>query len=175
MHSLNILYLEAINNLFDIEDQLINAIPKLIELSHEPELKKTLTQHLEETKLEKVRLDEILTHHSIERAYERDMAIEMLLHNAENDLSLIEEPAVKDAFIVASALTIEYIEIARYRTLVRWAKELGDDFGIELLQKTLSEEENAAATLTALADGNLLKRGINENASLTHESDHTSI
>jgi ferritin-like metal-binding protein YciE len=169
MHTLNMVYLSAINNLSDIEDQLTNALPKFIGVAHDAELKKALTQHFEETKLEKVRLDEILTHHSIERAYERDMAIEMLLQNAENDLLLIEEASVKDAFLIASCLTVEHIEIARYRTLVRWAKELGDDFGIELLRKTLDEEEHAEATLTSLADGNLLKQGLNEKATLTHE------
>lgn len=169
MHKLNVVYLAMLNNMWDIENQLILQLPKLVEQTHTSELKKNLLAHFEETKDHKLRLEELLAHHNHPLTYERDMAFETLLQDTASDLTLIDDVNVKDAFIVAAAQTVEHIEIARYRTLIGWAKELGDDRGKALLQSTLEQEEKASQKLTSIAEGGIFTLGLNEKAVITGE------
>lgn len=171
MHKLNVVYLAMLNNMWDIENQLILQLPKIIEQAHNINLKESLTDHLEETRNHKIRLEELLSHHNHTLTYERDMAFETLLQDTASDLTLIDDMNVKDAFIIASAQTVEHIEIARYETLYGWAKELGDELGSDLVRKTLTEEENAHKKLTSIAEGGLFSIGLNEKAVITGEDE----
>lgn len=167
MHKLNNVYLAMLNNLWDIENQLILAMPKLIERAHSDTLKKALTDHSDETHRQKIRLEELLQHHGHSLTYERDMAFETMLKDATSDLSLIDDPDVKDAFIIASAQSIEHLEMSRYKTLIQWAKELDDTLGHDLLCQSVAEEEAISSALDSIAQGGLFSTGINQKASLT--------
>lgn len=164
MQQLTIVYLAMLNNMWDIENQLITQLPKMIGQARNAELKDCLTQHLEETRNQKIRIEEMLAHHSHALTYERDLAFETLLKDAASDLMLIEDQDVKDAYIAAAAQTAEHIEISRYHTLMQWARELGDELGAELLRKTLTEEEHASKKLATIAEGGLFSVGVNEKA-----------
>lgn len=169
MHKLTNVYLSMLNNMWDIENQLILELPKMIDTASHPELRSGLANHLEETRNHKVRLEELLQHHNQALTYERDLSFESLLQSAALQLSLIEDVNVKDAYLIASARTVEHLEISRYETLVEWAKELGDELGSDLLRKTLSEEHDAHKKLTAIAQGGLFSIGLNEQAVISGE------
>lgn len=167
MHKLNLAYLRMLNNMWDIEDQIIGALPKLVEHAHNAELKKGLTDHLEATKNHKQRLEDLFTFHTHPITYERDMAFQTLLQDALAEIHSIEDKNVKDTIVAASAQVVEHIEIARYRTLRTWAKELGDEKGEELIKNNLNDEEHASKTLFALSEGGLFTIGLNEKAAIT--------
>jgi len=167
MHKLNLAYLRMLNNMWDIEDQIQGGLPKLIKEAHNEDLKKGLASHLEETKSHKMRLEELFAFHSYSVNYERDMAFQTLLQDALADLSVIDDLNVKDALIAASAQVVEHIEIARYKTLLTWAQELGDEKGLEHIKSNLQEEEHESKTLFTLAQGGLFSLGLNEKAALT--------
>jgi ferritin-like metal-binding protein YciE len=158
-----------LNNMWDIENQLIAEFPKMINHAGNADLKKELTDHLEKTRNHKIRLEELLSHHAHTLTYERDMAFQTLLQDTASDLSLIDDQNVKDAFIAASAQTVEHIELSKYRTLYGWAKELGDEFGALHMRNTLNEEEAASKKLATIAEGGLFTTGINEKAVITGE------
>ena len=171
MHKLNNIYLAMLNNLWDIENQLILSLPKFMERAKSETLKKAIAEHLEKTHQQKIRLEELLQHHGHSLTYERDMAFETMLKDASSDLLLIDDPDVKDAFIIASAQSIEHLEMSRYRTLIQWAKELGDTPGQDVLTQSAGEEEAMSSTLDSIAQGSIFSTGINEKASLTKNDD----
>lgn len=159
-----------LNNMWDIENQLVIVLPKIIDQSNTQSLKDALTTHLEETRTQKSRLEALLTHHNHALTYERDMAFETLLQDIASDLSLLDDPTVKDAFIVASLQTIEHIEISKYTTLLSWAKELEDEYGGTPLKQSLDEETAANKKLAELANGGLFGMGLNEKAAITDDT-----
>lgn len=95
---------------------------------------------------------------------EADIAFQALLNDVESELSTVTDLHVRDAFIIASAQTVEHIEMARYGTLIEWADELDDDTGENLLKESLKEEEAADKKLTSVAEGGILRTGVNEKA-----------
>lgn len=111
-----------------------------------------------------MRLEELLQHHLQQLSYEQDSAFEAFLQNAASTVALISDNNVKDAYVLASASTIEHIEISRYETLLEWAKLLNDELGIELLRRTLEEEAAAQANISSLAVGTVFKLGLDEKA-----------
>jgi len=173
MHKLNTVYIALMNNMWDIENQLTMALPKLTEKAHHPEVKKVFQEHLDETYAQKIRIEELLQKHTESLTYERDLAFETLLKDAQSDLALIADPFVHDAFLIASAQMVEHIEKALYTTLVQWAKELGDTLAIGEFTKTLHEEESTIQKLTSLAEGGLFSEGINEKAAETGHTPHS--
>lgn len=164
MENLTVVYFSLLNNMWDIENQLALELPKVATNSTHEELRTVLYDHAKETQNHKIRLEELLQHHNVPLSYERDLAFETLLQNASASVALITDQNVKDAFILASAQTIEHIEISRYTTLHQWAKQLDDTLGYELLYKTLIEEESALSKLSALGEGTIFTLGLNEKA-----------
>jgi len=54
--------------------------------------------------------------------------------------------------MIGSAQAVEHYEITRYGTLIAWAKQLGKDDAIELLQANLDEEKDADQLLSEIAE-----------------------
>jgi ferritin-like metal-binding protein YciE len=78
-------------------------------------------------------------------------AMEGLVKEGEEIIKEEGVPSVKDAGLIAAAQKVEHYEIASYGTAVEHAKSLGLKEVSQLLQKTLSEEKEADATLTFIA------------------------
>jgi len=57
-----------------------------------------------------------------------------------------------DAALLASAQAVEHYEIARYGTLIAWARQLGREDCARVLQQTLEEEKATDQRLTAIAE-----------------------
>lgn len=169
MENLTSLYFSLLNNMWDVENQLIIELPKLIATANNEDLQKSLQRHFEETKNHKMRLEELLQHHTKSLTYERDIALETLLKDAASDISRITDANVRDALIIASAQTVEHIEMARYSTLVHWARAIDDEFGSTVLRESLNEEEHASAILASLASGDLFGLGLDKKAAASGE------
>ena len=69
-----------------------------------------------------------------------------------------------DAGLIASAQAVEHYEIARYGTLVVWAEQMGMTDAVELLKATLGEEEATDEALSALGEGGVNERAMQEAA-----------
>ncbi len=162
--TLRTVYIEMLQRVASIEDQIIVALPKMIAAASNEKLKAGLTHHLEETKLQRERLDEVLRDHHGSNSVVEDRAFAQMLSDAESTMASISDPTVKDAFIIASAQTVEHLEIAKYGTLIEWAKELDDAKAQDHLKETLAEEEAADKTLSSVAKGGLFTTGVNKEA-----------
>src|ERR1700693_3335439 len=149
--SLHDLYIEQLKDLHSAETQLTKALPKMAEAANTPELKSAFTEHLEETKEQLVRLNQIgeklgksLTGHTC-------AAMKGLIEEGSEWMEEDAEPKVMDAGLIAAGQRVEHCEIAGYGTVHKFSELLGEGAGAALLAETLEEEEDANEILTTLA------------------------
>jgi ferritin-like metal-binding protein YciE len=116
-----------------------------------PELKKALEQHREETLGQVERLEQIFEMLDRRARGEPCEAMQSLIEEGREILEEAEDENVKDAGVIAAAQAIEHYEIARYGTLRAWAEELGMKDAARLLQQTLDEEKKTDELLNKLA------------------------
>jgi len=155
------LYKEELKDLYSAESQLVAALPKMAKAASSPELKKAFEAHLEETKVQIQRLEQVFE--EIEGS-PRGKKCKAMAGLVEEGSELIKEkadfePAVLDAALIGAAQRIEHYEIAAYGTVRTFAQQLGYPKAANLLQQTLDEESATDEKLTALA-----LSGINQQA-----------
>ena len=155
MKNLNELFEHQLKDLYSAEDQLTNALPKMVKNAKDAKLKKAFEDHLEQTKEHKQRLEEICDELGIDPGGETCKAMKGLIKEAEDFLDEVKDDDVKNAGMIAEAQRVEHYEISGYGTAVRYAKELGHDDIAKKLQKTLDEEYNADEKLNELAEKRL--------------------
>ena len=143
------LYTTQLRYLLSTEQQIIKALPKMVEAATEPQLKKALQTHLEETKTHAQRLEQILTGDTDEKKCAVTAA---LISAGEGTIKDTRDDAVRDAGIIAAAQKIEHFEMASYGSARSWAQILGNSQQAQLLEKTLNEEKHADQVLTQVSE-----------------------
>ena len=152
LNSLQELYLEQLHDLYDAEQQIITALPKMIEEAKSSDLRNALTQHLEETKQQATRLETIVTNMGKKVKGEKCKGMEGVLKEASDLTKSAAEDEVRDAAIIAGAQRVEHYEMAGYGTARTYATLLGEQNAAGLLQQTLNEEKHADQKLTELSE-----------------------
>jgi ferritin-like metal-binding protein YciE len=154
------LFVHGLKDIYYAENQIAKALPKLIEKATNRDLTKGLSDHLEETRKQIVRLDQVFKKLGQEAQGVRCPAIDGLISEADDLAGEVADKQVLDAAIVGSAQAVEHYEIARYGTLIAWAEELGHDDVVRLLTTNLNEEKAADKKLSSVA----LRKGVNRRA-----------
>lgn len=155
MKNLEELFEHQLKDLYSAEDQLTAALPKMAKKAKDAQLKKAFEDHLEETKEQKKRIEEICKELDIDPSGETCKAMKGLIKEAEDFLDEAKDDDVLNAGMIAEAQRVEHYEISGYGTAVRYAKELGHTAIAKKLQKTLDEEYNADKNLNDLAEKRL--------------------
>jgi ferritin-like metal-binding protein YciE len=137
-----------IDDLYSAEEQIIEALPKMVENATDRELKKALNEHLRITREQKNRLDKV---RGLLKVEEERKGTEGLISEGEKMMGEEMDPNVKDAAIIASAQKIEHYEISGYGTARAYARQLGLTQVANLLETTLNEEYKSDDMLTSLA------------------------
>ena len=101
------------------------------------------------------RLEQVFALCELKPAGKTCHAIKGILEEGEEDMKDAKDPDVLDAGMIADAQAVEHYEIARYGTMIAWAKQLGMNDAARLLQQTLEQEYNADKLLTKLAETSL--------------------
>ena len=160
--TLHRLFINKLNTLLDIEDQIIKALPKMAENATDPELKALFEEHLEETESQAERVEQCLEALEEEPDPMESDAIRGLVKDTERHIKNVEEGAALDAALLASALGVEHFETAAYAVAHEWAKIMGHDEAADLLEDILTEEESAIEKLSDLADviNNTVEKGM---------------
>jgi ferritin-like metal-binding protein YciE len=151
-NSLHELYLEELKDLYDAENQIIKALPKMVEAASSEELQGALTEHLEVTRGQAKRLEQIFQNMGEKLKAEKCKGMEGLIKEGSDILSEDMDEDVKDAAIISAAQRIEHYEMAGYGTVRTWANLLGETEAESLLQETLDEEKEADEKLNELAE-----------------------
>lgn len=151
IQNLEDLFLIKIKSLYDVETQIIKALPKMAKKATDPDLKKGFFVHLEETKQQAKRLEQVFTQFGAKAQKTKVEAIRGAIADTEWLIKNVDVPEVLDAGLVAAAQYVEHYEMAGYGTVVEWAKLLGEDKIAKLLQQTLDEEKATDEKLNKLA------------------------
>ena len=159
LESLQELYLEQLKDLHSAEEQIIEALPKMIEQTSHTELRQAFELHLKQTKEQLRRLDQIGQRAGQKLTGHKCKGMEGLLEEGEETMKKRADSDVLDAALIASAQRVEHYEIAGYGCARTYARLLGLDDDMKLLQQTLDEEGDTDHLLTDLAE-----RVINDDA-----------
>ncbi|HEX8375850.1 MAG TPA: ferritin-like domain-containing protein [Geminicoccaceae bacterium] len=147
------LFLNELRDTYHAEKQALKAYPKMIKQARHPELKAAFQEHMEQTRGQVDRLEQVFESLDVAKRAKRCEAMEGLLEEARSHMEEIEDAAVLDVAMIVSAQKVEHYEIAAYGSLVAMARQLGHDEAVPLLQETLEEEKATDEKLTAIAEG----------------------
>jgi ferritin-like metal-binding protein YciE len=151
LETLKDLYIHELKDLYSAEKQIVKALPKMAKAATNKELAEGFEEHLRQTKEHVARLEKILTSHDQSTRGPKCEGMEGLLKEGDKMIKEDAEDEVRDAGLIAAAQRVEHYEMAGYGCARTYAELLGDPEGAELLQTTLTEEEETDKKLTKLA------------------------
>ncbi len=150
--SLEDIFILKLKSLYDIECEIIKALPKMAKKASNQELKEAFTKHCEETEAQKERLEEIFEILGKKAQKVKVVSIRGLIEDAKWLMDEDMSPEALDASLIGAAQYVEHLEMAGYGTARAWAEQLGLDDIAELLGETLTEEEDTDQKLSTLAE-----------------------
>jgi ferritin-like metal-binding protein YciE len=146
------LFVHALRDIYYAENRIVKLLPGMVDKASDPRLKQALTSHLGETENHILRLQEVFRMYGAEVKGVDCPAFDGLIEEADDVADEVEDSKVLDAALIAAAQAIEHYEIARYGSLIAWAKELAREDCAGVLEKNLAEEKAADRKLTAMAE-----------------------
>jgi ferritin-like metal-binding protein YciE len=150
--SLRDLMVEELKDLYNAEQQLVKALPKMAKAASSPDLRKAFEKHLKETQTHVDRLEEVFESLDLAPKGKTCKAMKGLIEEGSELMKEDAEEDVMDAGLIAAAQRVEHYEIAGYGCVRTYAQLLGETKAASLLQKTLDEEGAADKKLTEIAE-----------------------
>lgn len=141
-----------LKDIYNAEKQLVKALPNMAQGASNRELKAAIENHLEETKGQVTRLEEVFSLIEMKPSGHTCKAMQGLIEEGKEILDENAEPEARDAAIICAAQKVEHYDIATYGTLRSFAETLGLDQAAALLNQTLEEEGKADKLLTQIAE-----------------------
>jgi ferritin-like metal-binding protein YciE len=162
--TLSDLMLTFMQDIYYAERQILKALPKMAKAAQNEDLKQALTHHCEETEGQVDRLQKAFDALGKRARAQTCEAINGLIEEGDEVIEAFPEGTVRDAGILANAQAVEHYEMARYGTIVAWAKTCGQDQVAQLMQATLDEEKKADTLLNGLARKNINQQAMKQAA-----------
>ena len=145
-------FVDELKDIYSAEKQAIRAYPKLAKAVSSPQLKEALQTHLEETKGQVERLDQVFEILEKRASGKTCEAMKGLVEESSEALEEIEKGPILDAALIACGQRMEHYEMAAYGTVVALAKAMGQDDIAQLLSQTLEEEKATDQKLTQISE-----------------------
>lgn len=152
MHDFHDLFVHKVQDLYSAENQIVEALPKVIESVSDQKLADGLAEHLAETKHQVERLESIAESLGFDPKGKECSGMKGILKEGEDLMKADLDPAVMDAGLLAACQVVEHYEIANYGAAVEWAELMGHDDEAKLLKETLDEEEKADEKLSKVSE-----------------------
>jgi ferritin-like metal-binding protein YciE len=152
-------FVDELRDAYDAEKQLTKALPKLAKAASSPDLRAAFEAHLDETRGQIVRLEQIFANLGEKVRGKHCDGIAGIIEEGNAVMEEDFDEATMDACLIAAGQRAEHYEMAAYGTMVAWARAMGHTEAADLLQETLDEEKAADETLSSLAED-----GINDEA-----------
>jgi ferritin-like metal-binding protein YciE len=151
-NALHALFLDELADVYNAEQRLTKALPKMAKTAESDELREAFESHLEETRQHVARLEDVARSLDESLKSKTCAAMKGLVEEADDLIKEEKGSNALDAALIAAAQKVEHYEIASYGTLVAWAEQMGHDEAVELLRATLEEEKAADEKLTSIAE-----------------------
>ena len=152
---MNDLFVHQLQDIYCAEKQLVKALQEMAGKATDKQLKDGFLAHLDETRNHVQRLEQVFKMHGAAAKAIDCPAIDGIIEEANEVAGDVADKAVLDAALINAGQAAEHYEIARYGSLVAWAKQLGRNDCASILQRTLEEEKAADKKLTQLAESNV--------------------
>ncbi|MBK9928026.1 MAG: ferritin-like domain-containing protein [Anaerolineales bacterium] len=151
--TLHDMYVEHLKDMYSAENQILKALPKVIQGVTSSELKKALEKHLKETEGQVARIEQVSQSLDVSPRGKKCAGMEGVLEEGKE--ALAEEyasPDLMDSALIGGCQKVEHYEICGYKDLIHMAELLGDNKAVDLLTKSLHEEEAADQKLAELGE-----------------------
>jgi ferritin-like metal-binding protein YciE len=145
------LFVHTLRDIYYAEQQIVKALPEMIEKASDPKLKDGFKTHLAETRNHVKRVEDVFRMHGTEAKGIDCPAIDGIIEEADAVASEADNKGVMDAALIAAAQAVEHYEMTRYGSLIAWARQLGRNDCADVLAKNLEEEKAADKKLTTIA------------------------
>lgn len=155
LDSLETLFREQLQECYNIENQIIGALPEMVDAANSPQLKGAFEQHLEATRRQRGRLEQIFHDLGQKPREEKSEGMAGIINEGQALASARGKPEVKDAALIGAAQAVEHFEMAAYGTLRNFAQQLGHPDVANILQQTLDEEKMTDKRLTEIAESSV--------------------
>ena len=152
INDLTSLALAGIQDLYDAENKAVQNYPQFIEAATSPELKQAFQEHMEQSRQQAQRLEQIAQKMGISPQGQECVAIQGLIQDAQKHVQMVARGPVLDAALIGAAQKVEHLEIAAYGTARSLAQQIGDQEAVGLLEQTLQEEKQTDEKLTRIAE-----------------------
>lgn len=149
------LFMHQLESIYYAEQEIQKAIPKLTRMISDSKLKSGAEHHLKETKSQIERLEQVFEAMGKPPEATNCPTIDGLIEECEDVLDTVKNKKLCDAAIVAAMQAVEHHEITAYGTLIAWARQLGRQQVVDLLEDTLQEEKAMDKKLTDMAVSNI--------------------
>jgi ferritin-like metal-binding protein YciE len=150
-HPLHDLFEDQIKDLYSAENQIVKALPKMAKNATSPQLRTAFERHLEETRAQITRLEQIAEELDFNPKGKKCKGMEGLLEEGKEVMGEFDGDTL-DAGMIGAAQKVEHYEIAGYGTARAHAELLGYTQAVRLLQQTLDEEGRTDKKLSQLAE-----------------------
>jgi ferritin-like metal-binding protein YciE len=156
--SLKELYIDHLKDIHNAENQVVKALPKVMNGIASPKIKRGLENHRKETLKHIERLDQIFEKLGRNPRGKKCVGMEGVLEEGNETMAeKMEMPELMDAALIGVCQKVEHYEISAYETVIALGEWLGESAALRLLYKTLEEEKAAEAKLTQLRSSEVMK------------------
>ena len=163
--NLNDLLVHEIRDLYSVESQILDALPEMIETASDRSLRAALQEHLEETRGQRQRLEEVARTLDVDPDGDKCKGMAGIIKEGEETVKKVaKDDEARDAAIIASAQRVEHYEMAGYGTARTYARMLGKNDVARRLEETLNEEKAADKKLTSIAEDHVNRQAITASA-----------
>jgi ferritin-like metal-binding protein YciE len=152
------LFVHTLRDIYYAENQIVKALPDMIEKASDAQLKQGFQNHLRETQNHVKRLEQVFKLAGKQASGVDCPAIDGIIEEANDVAGEVEQKTVLDAALIAAAQAVEHYEMTRYGSLIAWAKQLGHTDCVSLLQQTLDEEKATDKKLTQMAESSVNRK-----------------
>ncbi len=157
-HSMEDLFVQQLEDIYDAEKRLTRALPKMADAAHAADLKHAFEDHLHQTETHVTRLEQVFNQLGKQPERETCEAMKGLIEEGKDMIDAEGDDAVCDAALIAAAQRVEHYEIAAYGTLRSFARAINRPEIGNVLQQTLDEEGEADKRLTQIAEDHINRR-----------------
>jgi ferritin-like metal-binding protein YciE len=153
--TMNDLFVHQLQDIYYAEQQLVKALPKMADKATDKQLKQGFLTHLDETRTHVQRLEQVFQMCGAAVKGVDCPAIDGIIEEADEIAGEVADKSVLDAALINAAQAAEHYEITRYGSLIAWARQLGRNDCVGVLQKTLEEEKATDQKLTKMAESKI--------------------
>jgi len=159
------IYLTGLQNAHALESGAVEIMKRQVErLENYPELETRLRAHLEESRVQAERIEQILERHGSGTSTMKDMGQAFMGNMATMGHAIMQDEVLKNTM---ANYAFEHFEIAAYRSLIALGEAAGDHDGISLLRQSLAEEEAMASFIDDNIEATTMKYVEREAAGVT--------